>query len=165
MGDNPRTRVGPLQNVDTMKPEVLRNKLIQKYVAEYFKVIPGQKNASQAMTIAKLSTDAVYAEWLNDEAKRIEEMAQANMFRNVYVAPENIKATDEADWFEVPYALRTWQEPNNMSTTGFDTFGTVLLHIVFEPDFRPKLNVKKFLKQGNNPAMIFKFKVKDIQKM
>ena len=164
MGDSPTERVGPLQDVTTMKPEWLRNKLIQKYVAEYFKVIPVDKNVSQKTTIAGLSSPEVYTNWLNGEAKEIENMAEHKMFRNVWVDPANIKPTNEPDWFEVPYATRTWYESNNMAGSIEESFRTVLLYVRFGPEiFRQDINIKKSLENDDNPAMLFKFRVDAVQ--
>ena len=166
MNNSPTQRVGPLQDATTMKPEWLRNKLIQKYVAEYFKVIPVDKNTSQNATIRKMSTPDVYSEWLNGEAKTIKDMAENKMFRNVWVDPTNIKPTGEPNWFEVPYATRTWYESNNMTSTVMDNFGTVLLYVRFGPEvFRQNINIKKSLEKGDNPAMLFKFRVDAVRQL
>ncbi len=164
MDNSPAQRVGPLQDVATMKPEWLRNKLIQKYVAEYFKVIPVGKNPSQNATIARLSSPDVYSGWLNGEAQTIKDMAENKMFRNVWVDPTTIKPTGDPNWFEVPHATRTWYESNNMTATVMDNFGTVLLHVRFGPEiFRQNINIKKSLEKGDNPAMLFEFTVDRIQ--
>lgn len=164
MDDSPKYRVGPMQNATTMKPDWLRNKMIEKYIVEYFKVIPGNKNQNQTATIAKLSTKDVYSEWLNGEAQVIKDMAENKMFRRVWVDSMNIKPTDEPNWFEVPYATQTWYESNNMSAKYIQNFGTVLLHVRFGPNvFRENVNIKKSLEKGNNPAMLFEFTVDKIR--
>ena len=168
MDNNQFQRPGPLQNMNTMRPEALRNKLIQKYIAEYFKVIPVEDNTNQETNIAKLSNSEVYSKWLKGEAETIKTMAQQKMFRNVWVDPINIKQTDEPDLFEVHYATRTWQESNNMTAPVFDDFGTVLLQITFEPGLKQSVDIKsirELLKNGSNPAILFKFRVENIQKI
>ena len=91
-------------------------------------------------------------------------MADKKMFRNVWVNPANIKSTGEQNWFEVPYAMRTWYESNNMTATVTDDFGTLLLHVNFGPEiFLPNIDIKKSLEKGNNPAMLFNFEVDKIQ--
>lgn len=164
MDDSPKYRVGPLQNAATMEPEWLRNKMIEKYIVEYFKVIPGGKNSRQDATIAKLSTEDVYSEWQNGEAQMIQDMSTNKMFRRVWVDSVNIKPTDDPNWFEVPYATRTWYESNNMSAKYIENFGTVLLHVISGPEvFRQNINIKKSLERGDNPAMLFKFTVDGIR--
>lgn len=172
MDNTPSQRVGPLQDINTMRSEGLRNKLIQKYVAEYFKIIPSNASATQnigianqSVNIAGLSSADVYAKWLDGEAKMINEMSKAKVFRNVWVAPENIKPGKEPDWFEVQYVTKTWSESNNMSIPVTDNFGTVLMHVIFKRGFRPNKNVRKSLENGENPALLFMFKVIDIQKI
>lgn len=164
MDDSPKYRVGPMQNATTMKPEWLRNKMIEKYVAEYFKVIPGGKNQNQATTIAKLSTPDVYSEWQNGEAQVIKDMSENKMFRRVWVDSAHIEPTEKPNWFEVPYATRTWYESNNMSAKYIENFGTLLLHVRFGPEvFKQNINIKKSLEKGNNPAMLFEFTVDGIR--
>jgi len=168
MDNSPFQRLGPLENMATMRPEALRNKLIQKYIAEYFKVIPGENNPGQENNVQKLSSKDVYSGWLNGEAEIIKDMAQQKMFRNVWVDPINIKPTDEPNLLEVHYATRTWQESNNMTAPVVDDFGTVLLQITFEPGFKESVNIKSvrdLLKNGGNPAKLFKFRVENIQKI
>ena len=90
------------------------------------------------------------------------------MFRNVWVDPINIKLTDEPNLLEVHYATRTWQESNNMTAPVVDDFGTVLLQITFEPGFKESVNIKSvrdLLKNGGNPAKLFRFRVENIQKI
>ena len=164
MDNAPANRVGPLQDVDTMKPEELRLLLIQKYVTEYFKVIPSTTNTSQKETVAALSSSAVYNTWLRTEAKVIEQMATAKMFRTVEVLPTNITTTKDEDWFEVQYGTRTWQESNNMFTQiKNDLDGRIRIRVIFEPGFIPKVNIRKVLENGDNPVKLFKFRVIDIQ--
>ena len=122
MDNSANQRVGPLQDINTMRPEGLRNKLIQKYIAEYFKVIPSSSSNNQnagitvqGSNIVALSSPDVYNKWLESEAKTINEMSKAKVFRNVWVAPENIKPAKAPDWFEVQYVTKTWSESNNMS--------------------------------------------------
>lgn len=172
MDNSANQRVGPLQDINTMRPEGLRNKLIQKYIAEYFKVIPSSSSNNQnagitvqGSNIVALSSPDVYNKWLESEAKTINEMSKTKVFRNVWVAPENIKPAKAPDWFEVQYVTKTWSESNNMSIPVIDDFGTVMMHVIFKPGFNPNKNIRKSLENGENPAKLFMFKVIDIQKI
>ncbi len=165
MSNNPEQRVGPMQSMNDMTPDELRNKLIHKYVSEYFKVIPTQDNSKngsvQQFTIRKLSTLDVYNKWYNGEATTIAKMAQQNMFRRIIV--DRIVPTDDSNWFEVKYTAQTWEESNNMDTNVIESHGTVLLRVRFEKDFLPAINIKQSLKNGDNPALLFRFRVSDIR--
>ena len=168
MDNNSLQRPGPLENMNKISPETVRNKLIQKYVAEYFKVLPVENNINQETNIEKLSSKEVYSQWMTGEANIIKDMAQHKMFRNVWVDPVNILPTKDPDLFEVHYATRTWQESNNMAAPVVDYFGTVLLQVSFEPGLRQNVDIKsirKMLEKGGNPAILFKFRVENIQKI
>lgn len=161
-GNRPDTRVGPLQNINDMKPEGLRNKLIQKYVAEYFKVIPGTVRPEQRNTVAQMSTGKVYNQWSDNEAKNIEALAKEKMFRNVWVNTANIQPIKNSDWFAVPYLTRTWTQSNNMNADIINEPGIINLKIRFEPGIRPNINVRKYLEKGGDPAGLFKFEVTEV---
>ena len=168
MDDSSLQRPGPLENMNKIAPEAVRNKLIQKYVAEYFKVIPVENNINQETNIEKLSSKEVYSQWITGEANIIKDMAQHKMFRNVWVDPLNILPTKDPDLFEVHYATKTWQESNNMAAPVVDYFGTVLLQITFEPGLKQSVDMKsirELLKNGGNPATLFRFRVENIQKI
>lgn len=168
MDDTSLQRPGPLENMNKMSPEAVRNKLIQKYVAEYFKVIPVDNNVNQETNIEKLSSKEVYLQWLGGEANIIKDMAQHKMFRNVLADSLIILPTKDPDLFEVRYVTRTWQESNNMVAPVVDNFGKVLLQISFEPGLKQDVDIKrirKMLEKGGNPAILFKFRVENIQKI
>ena len=56
MDNSARQRVGPLQDLTKITPEELLHKLIHKYVSEYFRVTPSDKNVLARSVINKLST-------------------------------------------------------------------------------------------------------------
>ena len=161
MDNSPKYRVGPLE--DMKRPNVLRNKLIQKYVAEYFKVMPIENNIVQQQSVYALSDKDVYKQWSDGVAKQIQDMAKHKILRTVYVDVNQIRQTDEPGWFVVPYTTRTWMESNNMAVSGKSDGGVVILKIRFEPGFKPNINVKKSLEKGDNPAILFKFKVEAVK--
>ncbi len=161
-GNRPNMRVGPLQNLNDLKPDGLRNKLIQKYVAEYFKVIPGTVTKEQTQIIKDLSSNDVYQNWLNTEAKNIDAMAKDKMFRNVWVDISRIQPINDSWWVAVPYFTRTWTQSNKMNAEVIDDAGIINLRVRFLPGIRPKINVRKYLEKGGDPAGLFMFEVTDI---
>ena len=163
MDNRASMRIGPLQNLKTMQPEELRNKLIQKYVAEYFKVIPGTIRPEQNQTIRDLSTKNVYKKWQDGEAKSIDVMSKDKMFRNVWVDKDAVQQIRNTQWFAVPYTTRTWTESNKMNAQVIDEAGIINLKIEFDVGLRPKINVRKTLEKGDNPAGLFKFRVIDVK--
>lgn len=162
MGARPNKRVGPLQSLADLKTDGLRNKMIQKYVSEYFKVIPGDVTVEQKTIMANLSNSRVYSNWLNGEAKNIETMAQDKMFRNVWVDVSQIQSIKDSGWWAVPYFTRTWTESNKMNADIIYNAGIINLKIRFLPGIRPEENVRKYLENGGDPAGLFMFEVIDV---
>ena len=164
MGNPPDKRAGPLERLVDINPDDMRNSLIQKYVAEYFKVIPGNTiSAKQKKIIAKLSTDAVYSNWLAKEVPEIENMAKNKMFRNVWVDTSNIQPSKAPGWFTVPYFARTWTESNNMDADIILTSGEIGIKVFFTPGINPELDVRKYLENGGDPSGLFIFRVLEVK--
>jgi len=167
-------RVGELQDINDISAEDLRNKLIKKYVSEYFKVIPGEQNAENRSVLDALSTDAAYKQWQKGEAKTIAEMSRKNMFRIVHVYDDGIATLNRpADYnyndeiakkiyYSVRYYTETWTEPNKMATEPIREQGTLFIEALFQPGIKEKINVQKYLQQGKNPVELFKFTVTSI---
>ena len=132
-------RVGELQDINDISPEDLRNKLIKKYVSEYFKVIPGDTDVMNRPVLRNLSKADAYEHWERTEAKAIEQMSNKNMFRRVYVYDDGIatlnrpsdydyKSDDVMDiYYAVRYYMQTWTESNKMDTQPEITQGTIYL--------------------------------------
>ncbi len=157
-------RLGDLENLQDMKDNVLLNKLIQKYVSEYFKVIPGNGvRPEQENTVAKMSHPDVLKQWQNGEAVNIAEMAKNKMFRSVWVNPAEIQQINNQNVFIVPYLTRTWTESNNMSTNIVQSVGRIILRVQFQKKFRQNINLRKDLEHGRDPATLFWFRVIEVQ--
>ena len=88
-------RVGALQDINDISAIDLRNKLIKKYVSEYFRVVPGDSSTLDRPILRSLSYDYAYNQWLNGEAKNIEKMAINKQFRTVRVMDDGIKAIEK----------------------------------------------------------------------
>lgn len=170
-------RVGPLQKLEDMSAIELRNKLIKKYVSEYFLVIPGEQNVNERSVLERLSDTYAYKQWQSGEAKTIADMAAKKMFRRVYVSDADIAAMDMPDGYDyydadsaepilysVHYRTETWPESNAMWIEPVYETGDIYLEIKFTPGIREtvngkKFNIKKYLESGNNPVGLFMFKV------
>ena len=178
MNDLSSMRVGELQNINDISPDDLRNKLITKYVSEYFKVIPGETNVSDRRFLKDMSSPEVFNQWQNNEAKTIADMSENNMFRMTRVYTDSIATvsapvsptydkSDQTAFFAVRYYLYTWQEANKIGTKPTVDQGTIYLQVHFKPGIRDeidgrKINIKKLLKSGDNPVKLFWFKVLNV---
>ena len=177
--NNAGQRVGTLQNLDDMSVTELRNKLIKKYVSEYFKVIPGDKNITDRPTLRIMSGTNAFNYWKNSEAKVITDMSSKNMFRiarvhddgiAMYNRPEKEQQNsnrNQSIYYKVRYYTSTWTDSNTPETEAIYDQGTLYLEIEFEPGLRETIGGKKYdtreyLESGRNPAGLFRFRVINI---
>lgn len=167
-------RVGELQDINDISAEDLRNKLIRKYVSEYFKVIPDETNVEDRSVLYELSTSAAYKQWQKGEAKIIAKMSEKNMFRIVHVYDDGIATLNrpagynyndeivQPIYYSVRYYTETWTEPNKMGTEPINEQGVIYIEAAFQPGIKDNINVQKHLQQGKNPVELFKFKVTNV---
>ena len=177
--NNAGQRVGTLQNLNDMSATELRNKLIKKYVSEYFKVIPGDKNITERPTLRIMSGTNAFNYWKQTEAKTITDMSSKNMFRiarvhddgiAMYNRPEEKRQNsnrNQSIYYKVRYYTSTWADSNTPETEAIYDQGTLYLEIEFEPGLREtidgkKYDIRKYLESGRNPAGLFRFRVINI---
>ena len=178
MGNGANQRVGELQNIENMSEKELKNKLIKKYVSEYFKVIPGETNVEQRRIIKALSSNVALEQWKKEEAKNIADMATKQMFRMARVNDNDImvlhRTTETPDvaarvYYMVQYTLITWPESNAMDVNPIYDQGTIYLETEFAPGLRDhdkhnkKINIKKYLESNEgSPVELFWFRVTNV---
>lgn len=168
-------RVGYLQDINNMPADDLRNKLIQKYVSEYFKVIPGDTDVLNRPILKDLSTKEVYEKWQNTEAKTISKRSEGKMFRMVWVPDTGIEPLNKPEnynyynsvwalpvYYRVNYETTTWTESNYMGTKPVDEHGTIYIEARFKPGIDSNKNIKKELESGKDPVGLFMFEVTNV---
>ncbi len=181
MGNYADGRVGALQKLDNMSAVELRNKLIKKYVSEYFLVVPGEQNVLSRPSLKQMSDSYAYGQWQSNEAEKIAQMSKDKMFRRVYISDADIAAMDMPDGYDyynakpdesilysVHYITETWPESNSMGVTPIYESGNIDIVVSFRPGIRKtmngkKFNIKKYLESGNDPLGLFMFKVTNIR--
>lgn len=158
-------RVGTPQTPTEMGDTWVADLLVQKFVSEYFYVIPDSENIAQRTlgksVLAQMSSSAVFNDWKNSAAQDIQEMASDNYFRTAHVIG-NILRPAGSDYWTVFYELRTWTQSNNMNATPDVSRGVMYINVTYENGIRDsiqKMGVHKFLDNGGNPAVLFKFRV------
>lgn len=177
-GNNPDQRIGQVYDVKSIPADSLRDKLIEKYLSEYFKVIPGEKNALAKRDILEnRSSSSVKTKWLTEEQPQILEMSGQNMLRLLRVdsiTNQNFTASygnTTNGYYKVKFHTLTWLEPNMIESQPVREDKTIFMEVVFEPGLRKKDSenhilsaerLVKDLKQSNNPAGLFIFYVLDI---
>ena len=180
-------RVGALQNLDDMSAVDLRNKLIKKYVSEYFKVIPGAKDLTDNSVLKTLSTPEAYDYWKKNAAPEISQMSSQNKFRLVMIPDDGIAAMDMPNgydyysvviprpiFYSVKYYTLTWDASNLMAVEPQPESGVIFIQARFKPGITDEtpvllndgkvkdLNVQKYLESGLDPVNMFKFQVSNI---
>lgn len=174
--DLSENRIGELQSIKKMGAIELRNRLINRYIAEYFSVYPYQENVANRPILKSMSESDVFDKWKNDEAKNISEMSQNGVLRLVSVYANSIEALNEPKnynyyddlpviiRYNIRYETRTWLEPNNIELKPLVEYGTFCIDLKYKPEILEKvndkrINIKKELQKGRNPATLFKFTV------
>lgn len=167
-------RVGELQDINDISDEDLRNKLIKKYVSEYFKVIPGEADVDKRPVLRDLSGADAYRQWQNGEARTIASMSAKNMFRMVRVHDDGIATLNRpADYdykdgvykriyYSVRYYMETWDATNQMGIEPTSSQGTIYIEAIFSPGIKKNIDIQKYLESGENPVGLFKFEVTNI---
>ncbi len=168
-------RVGEIQDINDISVNDLRNRLIKKYVSEYFKVIPGETDVTNRPILQKLGPVA-FKQWEKDEAKTIADMSAKKMFRMVRVQDDgiatitkmknpNYKTNDLAEsvYYAVRYYMYTWEKPNSMEIQPTYDQGTIYIQAKFKPGIKPDVNVRKYLEEGKDPAALIMFEVLNVR--
>lgn len=181
MQPNNRTdqRIGAPLAADALGDKFVRERLIRKFVYEYFYVLPDVENIAQRTlgnsVMAAMATPAVFENWKNTVAANIEQMAAKKMMRTVVVADEILKQPN-SDYWEVYYELNTWDKPNDMTLVPIVETGIMYLkthsweltpeQILGQVPPRDKIrsgDINTYLKRGGDPAAIFNFVVEEIR--
>ena len=164
--------LGLPRSLDDVGKRKLRDWLIQKYVTEYFYIIPDTENIAQR-TVASyqspmymMSSPDVFEDWRQNVAADIQKNAENGVRRTVTVFNEIFKPESSIYW-RVDYELKTWYNPNDMSEEPTITRGTMYLDLGDAEmvnhigDVRePIEEVQKILQRGvDDPAIVFYFNV------
>ena len=164
--DNFSRRPGVPATTADFGDDSMREKLIAKYITEYFYVTPDVNAVSERMNTAtslrRMSTAAVFQKWLDTVAPQIEEMAKARMLRTVSV----VSITPASDkYLRVEYELRTWRTPNNFSESPEITRDVMFMDVAYKSGMRDmvgNMTTDEYLESGGDPAAVFYFGIRDI---
>ena len=166
-------RTGAPETPSQIGETAMREMLIKKYVNEYFYAIPDvediAKRTMRSSTLASMSTTEVFKNWAATTAEEIQKLAEEKKMRMVEIDGEIFKPAD-SDYWVVPYALYTWDTPNDMNAVPTITHGTLLMDVFYAPGTRETIDVGHFLKHsynrfesGYDPAIIFRFGVMNVE--
>lgn len=160
------------RNLKEIGERRMRDWLIQKYVKEYFYVVPDVENVARrtggknTTIIRYMSAPEVTERWEREFVPDIRELASNGVMRTVRVFDEIFKPA-ASDYWHVDYELKTWYKPNDMSTAPTVTRGTMYIKIQ-ESNKLGQLygnidNVQAALMDGVDPALVFVFRVLDVK--
>ena len=165
--DNAIRRPGvPVDDV-VLGADKMRERLIAKYVTEYFYVTPDMSDMTRRRegrtSLRRMSSRDVFDSWLKNVAPEIEELAKSHALRTVSLV-SLIQDTNNKYWI-AEYELKTWQTPNNFAIKPVINRGILYLGINYAPGMRDKMgkkSVEDYLESGGDPAAVFKFIVIDV---
>ena len=149
----------------------LRDWLIQKFVKEYFYVVPDPADialrTSKDYSVLKyMSSSNVFKEWEKSEFPNIRELASGGVMRTVRTFNNEIFKPEGSDYWRVDYELKTWYNPNNVNEEPTITRGTMYIRLYNEDAIgqikEPFADVQKLLIDGVDPAFALRFMVTDV---
>ncbi|MBP5485402.1 MAG: hypothetical protein J6Y07_01705 [Alphaproteobacteria bacterium] len=159
---------------DEIGKSKLRNWLIQKYVTEYFYIVPDKENITRRTEkrynppLYIMSAPAALDYWEKKELPKIQQLSSQGVRRNVIVFDAIYKPAS-SDYWRVDYELKTWYKPNDMSENPTITRGVIYLDLGGDDwvkrigDIKqPIENVQAALQRGIDPALVFFFRVQRV---
>ena len=145
----------------------MRDRLIAKYITEYFYVTPDMTEVTRRKegdtALKRMSASGVFDTWLKNIAPEIEALAKSRALRIVSLL--SVTADTNDGYWVVEYELKTWHTPNNFDVAPEITRGTIYLSIFYEPGMRDTVggeSVTEWLETGGDPAVAFRFGVIDV---
>ena len=159
------------RSLDEVGKRKMRDWLIQKYVTEYFYIVPDTENIMRRTTpkyyppMYSMSSREAFEEWRKTEAQDIEKKAENGVRRTVTVFNEIFKP-EASNYWRVDYELKTWYKPNDMSQEPAITRGTMYLDLGDADNVKhigdvlePIDAVQRALQRGIDPSLVFYFHV------
>ena len=166
-GDTATMRIDEVLNDKELGADAMRERLIAKYITEYFYVTPDITDISRRKegrtSLARMSTRAVFADWLEKVAPELESMAQNKALRTVSLL--TLTQDVNKQYWIADYELKTWLKPNNFAASPDVSRGKLYLGVIYEPGIRDEVrgsSVQEYLESGGDPAAAFKFVVIDV---
>jgi hypothetical protein len=167
-----RERIGRPLALESVSDEFVRNRLITKFINEYYYAIPDQKNLEHregAYGVLKyMASDSIYKAWKKNVVPEIMKISIAGGMRRVII--DEIPKDPKGDYYVAVYRTVTWNKSNRLAEipiisepkTMYIKLDYFKKALRVDSEGRP-LNIKKFLKEGYDPSLMFRFKVDDIR--
>lgn len=153
---------------DAIGSVAMRDMLIEKFITEYFYVIPDVNNIAQRTnlktSVLRIMAPNVFQEWTTKVVPTLQQMAEEKKLRTVSVT--NIdKAPDQENYWIIEYELTTWEKPNDFSVLPTVTNGQLYIKLLYEDGLRRpkrKESIEQTLESGMDPSVVFKILITDV---
>ena len=164
-------RIDKPKAINELTGDEIRTMLVDKFITEYFYVIPDVANAiarqEGKIGLRNMVSADVFDKWNETVSPEISEMASAGILRIARVVEMELPA-DSENWWTVTYELTTWPVPNDLSNSPEINLGTMYVNLAYQPGIRPTMrgepfDIGKFLEQGGDPSLMFMFRVDGIE--
>jgi hypothetical protein len=164
-------RIGAPLAADEISDRFMRERLIRKFVMEYFYAVPDADNIARRRRNDSImwimAAPAVFDEWRDGMAGNIDRMANEKKLRTIVIADE-ILMPPNSDYWEVFYELTTWDKPNDIDLIPVRETGAMYLRVNYAPGIRTSVhgnsfNANKYLERGGDPAGVFNVVVEEVK--
>lgn len=165
--------------VNDIGESVFRDRLFQKFMHEYFYVIPDagdiarRKDSKGALRV--LASGEVFDAWVKNTAEDLQSLASQNFMRQVNVLESYLP--EDSDYWIISYELTTWDSPNDMNAEPTVVVGTAQLKLKRDSknnEIDPRqikarksngdaFDPMEYIRAGYNPAGIFSFQVIEVR--
>ncbi len=157
--DTPKTPV-------SIGSDAMRNMLIDRFITEYFYVIPdvnniAQRTHSKTSVLKVMARSNVFQEWVKKVVPTLQKMAEEKKLRTVSVT-DVYAAPDQENYWIVEYEFVTWEKPNDFSVPPTITHGQLYIKLLYEDGLRrpiKKESTEKTLESGLDPSVVFKIRI------
>ncbi|MBQ8473805.1 MAG: hypothetical protein IJ500_03010 [Alphaproteobacteria bacterium] len=164
-------RIDAPESFDNLSNDDIRKMLVEKFITEYFYVIPDMNNVDArlkgTMGLSRMVSADVFRNWVATTGNEISQMASNKSLRFARLIDMQLPH-DSENWWTITYELTTWTTPNDLAHAPSVTRGIMYINLNYEPGFRPTMygeefDMGDFLENGGDPSLMFKFRVENIE--
>lgn len=167
-------RVTAPVSADDIPQSVLREKIVEHFLHDYFYVIPDTNDAHMRVDGFKNTDNSFNAvwgmranldmpkKWQKNVGQEILDLASHNAMRSVQLVGDITES--ESGHLVVKYKLKTWNKPNDVMAKPTETVGNLYLEVTKAPiRVEQTEDVLERLKKGWDPVSAFeRFKIIDV---
>lgn len=133
-----RQRFGTPESLDTLDENVIRTMLLERFITEYFYVIPDITNIEQrtkkTSLLSLITSPKVFKQWNEDIVPKLKNMASKKQLRTVSLNRIE-EAPNQVGYWIVDFNLKTWEKPNDFSVQPVITTKRLYIRLSFIDDF------------------------------